>query len=29
MTLYCGTDLYSNTSMVSLIDDTDRLISEK
>ena len=29
MQLYCGIDLHSNNSMISLIDDTDRLISEK
>lgn len=29
MQLYCGIDLYSNNSMVSLIDDSDKLISEK
>jgi transposase len=29
MTLYCGIDLHSNNSMVSLINDTDQLIGEK
>jgi len=29
MQLYCGIDLHSNNSMISLIDDNDRLISEK
>jgi transposase len=29
MTLYCGVDLHSNNSVVSLIDDTDKLITEK
>ena len=29
MTLYCGIDLHSNNSVISLIDDTDRLVSEK
>jgi len=29
MTLYCGIDLHSNNSMISLIDDSDQLISEK
>jgi transposase len=29
MQLYCGIDLHSNNSMISLIDDDDRLISEK
>lgn len=29
MPLYCGIDLHSNNSMVSLIDENDRLISEK
>jgi len=29
MTLYCGIDLHSNNSMISVIDDNDRLISEK
>lgn len=29
MTLYCGIDLHSNNSMISLINDTDQLISEK
>ena len=29
MQLYCGIDLHSNNSMISLIDDKDRLISEK
>ena len=29
MQLYCGIDLHSNNSMVSLIDDTDKLISEQ
>ncbi len=29
MTLYCGIDLHSNNSMVSLIDENDRLINEK
>ena len=29
MTLYCGIDLHSNNSMISLIDEADRLISEK
>ena len=29
MQLYCGIDLHSNNSMVSLIDDTDKLICEK
>jgi hypothetical protein len=28
MQLYCGIDLHSNNSMISLIDDNDRLISE-
>ena len=29
MQLYCGIDLHSNNSMISLIDEHDRLISEK
>lgn len=29
MTLYCGIDLHSNNSMVSLINETDQLIGEK
>jgi len=29
MQLYCGIDLHSNNSMISLIDDHDQLISEK
>ena len=29
MPLYCGIDLHSNNSMVSLIDDNDKLISEQ
>lgn len=29
MQLYCGIDLHSNNSMISLIDETDHLISEK
>ncbi len=29
MTLYCGIDLHSNNSLISLIDETDRLVSEK
>mgnify|MGYP001817644356 CR=1 FL=1 len=29
MQLYCGIDLHSNNSVVSLINDTDQLISEK
>jgi len=29
MSLYCGIDLHSNNSMISVIDDHDRLISEK
>ena len=29
MTLYCGIDLHSNNSVVSLIDDTDKVIAEK
>ena len=29
MQLYCGIDLHSNNSVISLIDETDRLVSEK
>jgi transposase len=29
MALYCGIDLHSNNSVISLIDETDRLVSEK
>lgn len=29
MTLYCGIDLHSNNSVVSIIDETDRVIKEK
>ena len=29
MTLYCGIDLHSNNSVISLIDETDQLLSEK
>ena len=29
MTLYCGIDLYSNNSVISLIDETVQSISEK
>ena len=29
MSLYCGIDLHSNNSVISLIDETDRLLSEK
>lgn len=29
MKLYCGIDLHSNNSMISLIDESDRLVSEK
>lgn len=29
MQLYCGIDLHSNNSMISIIDEKDRLISEK
>lgn len=29
MTLYCGIDLHSNNSQVSVIDETDRLVNEK
>ena len=29
MQLYCGIDLHSNNCMVSVINDTDQLISEK
>ena len=29
MTLYCGIDLHSNNSVVSLINDADQLINEK
>lgn len=29
MALYCGIDLHSNNSLISLIDETDRLISEQ
>ncbi len=29
MQLYCGIDLHSNNSVISLIDNTDRVISEK
>jgi transposase len=29
MTLYCGIDLHSNNSLISVIDDGDRVIAEK
>ncbi|MDZ7661051.1 hypothetical protein [Thiohalophilus sp.] len=29
MTLYCGIDLHSNNSLVSLIDNDDRVIREQ
>ena len=29
MQLYCGIDLHSNNSVISMIDNTDRVISEK
>ena len=29
MTHYCGIDLHSNNSVISLIDETDRLVREK
>ena len=29
MRLYCGIDLHSNNSMISLIDEADRVVSEK
>ncbi len=29
MTLYCGIDLHSNNSVVSIIDDDDRVRYEK
>ena len=29
MQLYCGIDLHSNNSVISMIDDSDRVISEK
>jgi len=29
MQLYCGIDLHSNNSVISLINETDQLISEK
>lgn len=29
MPLYCGIDLHSNNSVISIIDDTDRVITEK
>ena len=29
MPLYCGIDLHSNNSVVSIIDETDRVIKEK
>ena len=29
MQLYCGIDLHSNNSVVSLINENDQLISEK
>lgn len=29
MTLYCGIDLHSNNSLISVIDDLDRVIAEK
>lgn len=29
MQLYCGIDLHSNNCMISLIDEQDKLISEK
>ena len=28
MTLYCGIDLHGNNSLISLIDDNDRIVSE-
>jgi len=27
MTLYCGIDLHGNNSLISLIDDNDRIVS--
>ena len=29
MPLYCGIDLHSNNSVISIIDDSDRVIQEK
>ena len=29
MKLYCGIDLHSNNSVVSIIDESDRVIKEK
>jgi transposase len=29
MTLYCGIDLHGNNSVISLIDETDKLVAEK
>jgi len=29
MTLYCGIDLHSNNSVVSVIDETDRVLAER
>ena len=29
MTLYCGIDLHSNNSVVSVIDDEDKIVVEK
>jgi len=29
MTLYCGIDLHSNNSLVSIIDEHDRIVYEK
>ena len=29
MTLYCGIDLHSNNSVISIIDEQDRVIREK
>ena len=29
MQLYCGIDFHSNNSVVSIIDETDRVIKEK
>jgi hypothetical protein len=29
MSTYCGIDLHSNSSVISIIDETDRVIKEK
>jgi hypothetical protein len=29
MTLYCGTDLHANNSVIAVVDETDRVVMER